>query len=85
MNIIEKNLANVIYKQTYMTVTTLLLRQIYVYREPDKSFRVEFEGGLHEYYADPKNVLTALGEEEDIIRVEVTFPSLNERILIYGD
>lgn len=85
MNIIEKNLPNILCNQTYMTVTTLLLRQFFVYREPNKTYRVVYEGGKPQNFADPKKVLTALGEEDDILKVEITFPTLNEIILIYGD
>ena len=85
MNIIEKNLPNILHNQTFMTVTTVMLRQIFVYREPDRSFRVVHEGGFNGYFSDPKKVLEVLGDDDDILKVTITFPTLNEIILIYGD
>lgn len=80
MNIIEKNLANIVYKKSYMIVTTYLLKQITIHRELDKSWRVEYEDGSRKYFSDPKN----LGlEDDDIRQVIMSFPSLKEDIIIY--
>ena len=48
----------------------------------DKTFRVEYEGGQCEYYAEPKNVMSSI--YEDIEKVKIFFPTLNEVIHIYG-
>jgi hypothetical protein len=82
MNIIRENLPNVVYKQSYMSVTTFLYSQIFIYRQSDKSFRIEYEGGQCEYYSEPEKVLEAI--DYDIIKVKIFFPSLNEVIQIYG-
>ena len=80
MNIIEKNLANIVYKKSYMIVTTYLLKQITIHRELDKSWRVEYEDGSCEYFSDPNN----LGlEDDDIRQVTMSFPTLKEDIIIY--
>lgn len=48
----------------------------------DKTFRVEYESGQCEYYEEPKNVISAI--YEDVEKVKIFFPSLNEVIHIYG-
>jgi len=84
MEAILKNLPNVIYRGSFMTVTTLLLKQIFIHRELDGNFRIEFECGSREYHAVPENVISALGSEDDILKVHMTFPTLNETILLYS-
>lgn len=83
-DIIRKNLPNVIYNQTFMTITTVMLRKIFVYREADKKYRVKFDCGFTEYYSDPKKVLETIADEDDVLKVTMTFPSLNEIICVYG-
>jgi hypothetical protein len=84
MEVIMKNLPNILYEKTFMTVTDIFLREIVVHREPDRRFRVEFECGTREYYTDPRDVLLALGPEDDVHKVKMTFPTLKEIILVYG-
>jgi hypothetical protein len=84
MEIIRKNLPNVIHNQTFMTITTVMFRQIFVYREADKKYKVEFDCGFTEYYSDPKKVLETIGDEDDVLKVTMTFPSLSEIICVYG-
>ena len=78
MDTIRDNLPNIIYRQSYMTVNN----RIFIYRRMDKTFRVEYEGGQCEYYAEPNNVISAI--YEDVEKVKIFFPSLNEVIHIYG-
>ena len=78
MDIIRENLPNIIYKQSYMTVNN----RIFIYRRLDKTFRIDYEGGQCEYYEEPNDVISAI--YEDIEKVKIFFPTLNEVIHIYG-
>jgi hypothetical protein len=56
--------------------------RIFIYRRSDKTFRIDYEGGQCEYYDEPKDVISAI--YEDVEKVKIFFPTLNEVIHIYG-
>ena len=42
-----------------------------IYRQSDKSFRIEYEDGQSEYYSEPEKVLEVTDDN-------ISFPSLND-------
>jgi hypothetical protein len=71
---------NIVHKHTYMVIVTYLLKQIFIYRESDERLRIEYEDGKRVYTSD----LSKFIDIEDVVRVTMRFPKLNEEVQIFA-